>query len=78
MVVGEIKERLYISEPTGAFAIECSNSRALRFLLVKLLTISSLLLATTTDIANAAHYLQKQIAKTNERISSVSFCSWFF
>ncbi|VDK38623.1 unnamed protein product [Gongylonema pulchrum] len=71
MVVGEVKERLYISEPTGAYAIECANSRALRFLLIKLLTISSSLLAATTNAVSATHYLQKQIAKTNERINSL-------
>ncbi|EFO13731.2 hypothetical protein LOAG_14797 [Loa loa] len=70
MVVGEIKERLYISEPNGAFAIECSNARSLRFLLIKLLTISSFLQSTTTNISNAIHYLQKEISKINETINS--------
>lgn len=71
MVVGEIKERLYISEPGGAYAIECDSSRTLRYLLVKLLTISSFLLSSSTNIANAARFIQKQIAKINERINSV-------
>ncbi|VIO95837.1 Uncharacterized protein BM_BM9331, partial [Brugia malayi] len=71
MVVGEIKERLYISEPTGAFAIECSNSRTLRFLLIKLLTISSFLQSTTTNISSATYHLQKEIARVNETINSL-------
>uniref|UniRef100_A0A1I8EKI1 DH domain-containing protein n=1 Tax=Wuchereria bancrofti TaxID=6293 RepID=A0A1I8EKI1_WUCBA len=71
MVVGEIKERLYISEPTGAFAIECSNSRTLRFLLIKLLTISSFLQSTTTNTSSAIYHLQKEIAKVNESINSL-------
>ncbi|KAM3721863.1 Protein still life, isoform SIF type [Dirofilaria immitis] len=71
MVVGEIKERLYISEPTGAFAIECSNSRALRFLLIRLLTVSSFLQSATTNISNATHYLQKEISRVNETINSL-------
>ncbi|VDM99853.1 unnamed protein product [Thelazia callipaeda] len=69
MVVGEIKERLYISEPNGAYAIECSNSRTLRFLLTKLLTISSFICAATTNISTATYYLQKQITKTSEKIN---------
>lgn len=73
MVVGEIKERLYVSEPTGAFAIECSNSRNLRFLLIKLLTISSFLQSATTNISSAISYLQKEISKVNESINSVRF-----
>lgn len=71
MVVGEIKERLYLSEPTGAFAIECTNSRVLRFLLIKLLTISSFLQSATTNISNAIHYLQKETSKVTETINSV-------
>ncbi|MCP9264186.1 Protein still life, isoform SIF type 1 [Dirofilaria immitis] len=71
MVVGEIKERLYISEPTGAFAIECSNSRALRFLLIRLLTVSSFLQSATTNISNATHYLQKEISRLMRSMGSL-------
>ncbi|VDK87623.1 unnamed protein product [Litomosoides sigmodontis] len=71
MVVGEIKERLYISEPTGAFAIECSNSRNLRFLLIKLLTTASFLQSATTSISNTISYLHNEISKVNQSINSL-------
>lgn len=76
MVVGEVKERLYISEPGGAFAVECDCAKTLRSLLTNLLTISSLLLSGSNNVANAAHYLQKQIGKLNEKIVSVRFSSF--
>uniref|UniRef100_A0A0M3I0W5 DH domain-containing protein n=1 Tax=Ascaris lumbricoides TaxID=6252 RepID=A0A0M3I0W5_ASCLU len=71
MVVGEVKERLYISEPGGAFAVECDCAKTLRSLLTNLLTISSLLMSGSNNVANAAHYLQKQIGKLNEKIVSL-------
>uniref|UniRef100_A0A183TWK1 DH domain-containing protein n=1 Tax=Toxocara canis TaxID=6265 RepID=A0A183TWK1_TOXCA len=71
MVIGEVNNRLYISEPGGAFAVECDSAKTLRVLLTNLLTISSLLLSNTNSVANAAHYLQRQIAKLNEKIASL-------
>ncbi|VDK44542.1 unnamed protein product [Anisakis simplex] len=73
MVVGEMKHRLYISEPGGAFAVECDCAKTLRSLLINLLTISSYLISNSNNLPNAAHYLQRQITKLNEKIASVRF-----
>ncbi|MFH4977025.1 hypothetical protein AB6A40_003734 [Gnathostoma spinigerum] len=71
MVIGEVKHRLYVSEPSGAFAVECDDPKTLRSLLVHLLTVSAFLLAKTTIVSNAAHFIQKQINKTNGIIESL-------
>lgn len=71
-MIGEIKERLYISEPNQIYAIECGNYEITRYLSMKLLKISSFSLSKTFNVANTAHFLQKQISALNNNINCVS------